>query len=266
MSGALPPELIARARDRAERSSATQPTAPSAAGRPGADTRPWATYALLGTLAVAFAGQTALLGTLGPSAAALYRIGGMQAEALRAGGWERLFVAALLHGGLAHWLMNSYALWSIAPFVERFLGRGWLFVVFTVGALSGGLLGALFHGPSVVSIGASGGITGLFAAGLLLTLPFPAMARAAATGKLASLRGGLVRALLFAFLPLLMKNSGIDGFAHLGGAIGGACVALPLLLRREAPKQAGNALAALCAIAFVAALVKVALYTDFSAP
>jgi membrane associated rhomboid family serine protease len=124
----------------------------------------------------------------------------------------------------------------------------------------------MFHGPSVVSIGASGGITGLFAAGLLLTLPFPAMARVAATGALASMRGGLVRALLFAFLPLMMKNSGIDGFAHLGGALGGACVALPLLLRREPPKQAGNAVAALCAIAFVAALAKVALYTDFAAP
>jgi len=310
MSGALPPELLPRARERAERQerapvevgppslatplpaislAVANGRAPVEVGPPslatplpaislavangrapvevGPESRPGATYALLAALAVAFAAQTALLGTLNPSAGALYAIGGMQADALRAGGWERLFLAALLHGGPVHWLMNAYALWSISPFVERFLGRTWLFVVFTVGAVSGGLLGAFFHGPSVVSIGASGGITGVFAAGLLLTLPLPALARVANRGRLKALRGGLVRTLLFSFVPVLMKNSGIDGYAHLGGAIGGALVAFPLLLRRSPPPAAlGVATAGACGIAFVLALAKCVFYTGFATP
>ena len=72
----------------------------------------------------------------------------------------RILTGATTHGSLLHVGMNCYAFYSFGKIFEMLSNRAHLAIVFLLSAIGGGLLSLIFA-PSVISVGASGGIVGL---------------------------------------------------------------------------------------------------------
>ena len=78
------------------------------------------------------------------------------------GEYWRLVTAGFLHAGLFHLLFNMFALYRIlGPLLEPAIGQVLRADLLRVGA--GGLFGALIVDPNSLTVGASGGIFGLWA-------------------------------------------------------------------------------------------------------
>lgn len=149
--------------------------------------------------------------------------------ALEAGEFWRLFASAFLHGGVFHLFVNMIALWSFGPVLESLLGARRYLILYGLSALGGALASALL-GSGAWSVGASGAIWGLMAAGL----------------SVAYLPRGLLPPLMVtqlrkqAWLPLLMNlvysfQPGIDMLAHIGGGVVGFALVAALLTRGLTP-------------------------------
>ena len=135
------------------------------------------------------------------------------------GQYFRLLTAVFLHGGLMHILFNMYALYALGNFVEETFGKiGYLIIYFISGILS---TFASYLFSSAISIGASGAIFGLLGACLIF-----AMLKKNKVGK----------QFLFDILSVVALNivigittPDIDNFAHIGGLISGAILALIIM-------------------------------------
>lgn len=127
----------------------------------------------------------------------------------------------LLHGGWAHLGLNLLSLAAFGSPVERLAGAWRMLAIFVLAGIGGAVLQVVVSGPApLVLIGASGGITGLFAAAYLAYAP---------PQKLRSRLGGIL--LLGAGLVAsgLMGVPGLDTpvawVAHLGGFLTGLALA-----------------------------------------
>src|SRR5688500_16677776 len=130
---------------------------------------PYATAALLllllgVTLAYASPGQTDQLRQLTRE----YGLVPSAFLADAAGNWYRLFTATLLHGDVLHLGANMLFLWVFGRGLEHELGWWFLPFYFACG-VAGGLAAVLLRsGSDVPGIGASGAISGLMGAYLVL--------------------------------------------------------------------------------------------------
>ncbi len=210
---------------------------------------PVATIALVLVLAGAFlveigfsnAGLHGGAGVLKPDLATLDRLGALDKRlVLDQGQWWRLLTAPLLHGGVEHILLNSFALLLISPRLEKLIGSGWYAADFAVSALAGGLLSLALNPMSLVSVGASGGIMGLFTSAVVASYHLPP-----GSGMRMGLQGDALRVLVPTLIPALLiplsggSQNGIDVAAHLGGALGGLAVGLVCMRGRRAPAGLG---------------------------
>jgi hypothetical protein len=114
-----------------------------------------------------------------------------------------------------HLPLNMYALWIVGPVIERLYGR-WRMLAFYVVAAVGGSLMSFAFGASVVSVGASGAVFGMF--GLLagsLAVHRPALGPNA--------RGVFVNVVTLIALNLFIgfSSTGIDNWGHIGGLLVG---------------------------------------------
>jgi membrane associated rhomboid family serine protease len=183
-----------------------------------ADAMPWATIALaviilLWTVAVGYAECSLIRG------GAL-----VQSLVLQGQEWYRLVTVALLHGSPSHWFWNTIALllagWSLEPLI----GGAWLLGLFVVSVVGGALCSLFLGGDYSLSVGASGGILGLFTAKLVFAYGhFPA-------GKQRdSLVRSSVRVVMLSLVPAASSDgTTIDLAAHWGGAMAGAGLAAAL--------------------------------------
>jgi membrane associated rhomboid family serine protease len=80
---------------------------------------------------------------------------------VREGQLWRLVTSATMHGGLLHIYLNSQALFNIGGAIEALSNRAHVAVCFLLAAI-GGSVASLILMPETNSIGASGGIVGLF--------------------------------------------------------------------------------------------------------
>ncbi len=140
----------------------------------------------------------------------------------------RLVTSSLLHGGFGHFALNTVGLIVIGRFVEPLLGRWRYLCLLLLSCLGGAIASALPLRPdAAVSLGASTGLAGTFAAYALLRqrfradLPMPAPSRAF----------WIILALLVLAPALIVPN--IDHLGHAGGAATG--VALAALFSRGVP-------------------------------
>lgn len=79
------------------------------------------------------------------------------------------FTHMLLHGGWMHMLVNGFMLAAFGSGVERWIGGKRLLILFVASGLCGVLLHYLLNMDSVSPmIGASGGLSGLFAAAIVM--------------------------------------------------------------------------------------------------
>jgi rhomboid protease GluP len=192
---------------------------------------PFLTAAILAVLLAVFAAEIAYgIGpwtqTLQPTIATLVTFGGLtQSLVLQSGEWYRLLSAPFLHADAGHLAMNAIALFLAGRAMEGLIGRAWFGAVYVVGALTGSLLSLALNPVSIVAVGASGAIMGLFAAMLVVSLHYPPGA----------IRTALQMNAIYVLIPSLLPLAGalqghkVDYAAHFGGAIGGAAVGFVML-------------------------------------
>ncbi|MFF2366688.1 rhomboid family intramembrane serine protease [Streptomyces sp. NPDC058122] len=142
----------------------------------------------------------------------------LHAEGLVDGEWYRLLTGAFLHlpptegtFGIAHIVMNMFALWNIGRIVEAQLGRVRYLALYLLSALGGSVL-VLLIAPQEQTIGASGAIFGISAA-------YYVMARRVG----ADMAG--VNRFMAGLLIWLLISAGLTSWqGHLGGLLAGGLV------------------------------------------
>lgn len=217
----------------------------SAAARPTERRFPALTAGLLAALLLVFLWQVAQAGwTVDLTPQQLVAEGGvMRVLVTSQHEWWRLFTAPLLHGGVTHIVLNGIALAMAGFFLEPLMGRAWLFALFVIGGLAGSFASMLLNPPHLVSVGASGAIMALFAAGMVLAMRLPK------GPSRARVQVRLGQVLIPSLLPLASQaadHTKIDYGAHFGGAIAG--VALGFLLYTSWPRERAEPPAARAAL------------------
>ena len=139
------------------------------------------------------------------------------------GRYETLVTACFLHAGVLHLAFNMIALWQAGPLVERAVGSARMAPMYLVAGAFGNLLSVLygwFGGSGGMTVGASGAISGVIAAALVVGWRTGGW-RSPLTQAMAKWLGFVV-----AFGVLTNLSGGnIDNAAHVGGALAGAGIA-----------------------------------------
>jgi rhomboid protease GluP len=139
------------------------------------------------------------------------------------GRYETLVTACFLHAGLVHLAFNMIALWQAGPLVERAVGSARMAPMYLLAGVFGNVLSVLygwFGGTAGMTVGASGAISGVIAAALVVGWR--------SSGWRAPLTQAMARWLGFLVLFGVLSNLGggnIDNAAHVGGAVAGAAIA-----------------------------------------
>jgi rhomboid protease GluP len=145
----------------------------------------------------------------------LVAFGAKEPNLIAHGQWWRYVTAGFLHGGLIHFLMNSWVLFDLGREVEQFFGTARYLVIYLVSSVAGFVVSNMWS--SSVSIGASAAIFGLIGAmiglGTRSKTPLGGMIRSH-FGRWA------VYGLMMSFMPFFS----IDLGAHVGGLAGGFLV------------------------------------------
>jgi rhomboid protease GluP len=218
--------------------SATQTGFPARAAPNASPTLPekrpyYLTYSLLAAMLVVFVVEYVARvgppsGLFDPSIETLIALGALDKSLVTEGGeWWRLFSAPLLHGGLIHIALNGVALFFAGTVLENVIGRVWFAAVFALSSVTGALLSLALNPPTLISVGASGAIMGLFAAAFAVSFRYPG------TSPMRSfLRSGSLRVLIPSMIPLADRLFGerIDFAAHVGGTIGGVVLGFLLVM------------------------------------
>ncbi len=126
---------------------------------------PAATSALLSLMIAGYLASCPGLSPF-PSWRVLY-MWGSSLDSLVSGRVYTLLTSMFLHAGLIHLAFNCYALYFLGSMSEGALGSLKTVAVFLTSGLVGGLGSALLN-PATVSVGASGGILGLFGVAIVL--------------------------------------------------------------------------------------------------
>jgi rhomboid protease GluP len=147
----------------------------------------------------------------------LYYFGAKFAPDILNGQWWRLVTAGFLHGGLFHFIINTFALINLAPVVEQAFGT-YRFVTIYFAATVLGFAASTFW-SNALSIGASAGLCGLV--GAMIAIGYVSRSIEAQ-----ALKSYGTRAILYILVIGIMPGLRIDNAAHIGGAIGGFVVAL----------------------------------------
>jgi len=99
---------------------------------------------------------------IGPSPEVLLELGALSTlRIVEMDEWYRLISPIVLHAGIIHYVLNIFGLWFLGSAVERMHGLVETAFVFLLSAIGGNIASALFM-PNALSVGASGGIFGLF--------------------------------------------------------------------------------------------------------
>ena len=131
----------------------------------------------------------------------------------------RMLSATLLHGGFDHLLGNCVALYILGMAGEHALGAWRVIVLYVASGLAGSLASVL-TGPGP-SVGASGAICGLMGAVVVILYKYRRVYH------VRNKEIGLVLAGWAAYTILIgALDPQIDNWAHLGGLLGGAALAL----------------------------------------
>ena len=162
-----------------------------------------------------------LMSMLAPSTPVLFLFGASGAiPVFTFNRWWTVLSAGWLHAGLLHIFMNMYWVRQMGPAMVDILGPARTVIIYTVGGVAGFALSSFagaflppipfLHGAGF-TVGASASVFGLIGALYHYGRTSSSVAKAMAQQI-------VIQAVLFG---LIMGNSGIDNFAHLGGFAGG---------------------------------------------
>lgn len=163
------------------------------------------------------------------------------------GQYERLLVAAFMHYGIAHLLLNMWALYVVGQPLEQWLGRVRFAALYLLSALGGSVVVYLFAPLNSLTAGASGAVFGLFGAifvvarrlnydvrgiavliglNLVITFTFPGISW---EGHLGGLFTGAALALAYAYAPRQSRT-----FVQVGASVAVAALVVALVAFRTA--------------------------------
>jgi membrane associated rhomboid family serine protease len=147
------------------------------------------------------------------------------------GAWWRYVSSAFLHSDQSylHIAFNSFALWNIGRFAEIWYGRLVFLGTFLLTAVAGGITWVvLTRGDTAlgITVGASGGITGLMG---LLILVGRFQGRQFPSATAAGIRQWIgINAAVILFMGITGVGGLVNNYAHVGGFVGGMALALVL--------------------------------------
>jgi membrane associated rhomboid family serine protease len=206
------------------------------------DTRPLATYAIIGITAVAYLlGLVPGFGVQVQNALAFYA---PHLYPTLSGTFEpwRLLTVILVHASIWHIGLNMLALWMIGRSLEPLLGRWRFITLYLLSALGGSVLVTLLAFGTPV-VGASGAIFGLFGALLVIGRHIGA--------NISGIAVVLGINLVIGFIP----GFNVAWQAHIGGLVTGAVVAVIFTQTRSASRRPLQALLLVAVAAVLIALL-----------
>ena len=141
--------------------------------------------------------------------------------AIRAGQKERMITSGFLHVDFAHLFLNMFTLYFFADEVIRWFGPVKFIIIYGISLVAGSLLALFFHKdePYYSAVGASGAVTGVLYAAILLQpdmqlgllfIPIPIPAYILGIAYMA-----------YSIYGMKTRVGNIGHTAHFGGAIGG---------------------------------------------
>jgi membrane associated rhomboid family serine protease/Flp pilus assembly protein TadD len=180
----------------------------------------------------------------------LVRMGAQHGPSIEGGEYWRFVTAAFLHIGILHLLVNSLCLWQLGRLLEHLFGATHFAFLYLIAGVGGTVCSFFMNelvSPGTVSAGASGAIFGVAGAMLVAGLRYSdqipeSLQRAFGTGALPF----LVFSLYYGF-----TRSGIDNYAHIGGALAGAVCGWVLHPHSEEIRQVRTAAVGLVALAVI---------------
>lgn len=141
--------------------------------------------------------------------------------AIQAGQKDRMVTSGFLHVDLAHLFFNMFTLYFFADVVINWFGPGKFLILYFISLVAGSLLALIFHKkePYYSAVGASGAVTGVLYAAILLEpgmrlgimfipIPLPAYVLG-------------ILYLFYSIYGMKTRLGNIGHTAHFGGAIGG---------------------------------------------
>jgi membrane associated rhomboid family serine protease len=204
---------------------------------------PQLTYVLIAINVIAFVAMAASGGGINGRGGSVYTNGALYGPAVDAGDWWRIITAGFLHSGLLHIAFNMYFLYFLGTLLEPEIGKLRFGIIYFV-SLVGGSFGALLLSPDAVTVGASGAVFGLMAAGILAM-------RARGIDPMQSGLG--VTLLLNLGITFLIPNISIGG--HLGGLVAGGIVGYLLFDVADRRRSSTTPVLAACLVLGVALAV-----------
>ena len=169
--------------------------------------------------------------------------------------WETLVTACFLHDGILHLGFNMLALWQAGPIVEKNVGSARMAPMYLVAGIFGNLLSVSVTSMeriAQVTVGASGAISGVLAAALVLGWRVQ--------GWRGPLTQAMVRWLGFVVVfGILSRFSGghIDNAAHMGGALAGGAIAAMWRRGYHYSERATRIILGVCAAVLVGSIALV---------
>jgi membrane associated rhomboid family serine protease len=141
--------------------------------------------------------------------------------AIKAGQKERMLTSGFLHVDISHLFFNMFTLYFFADVVIGGFGSIKFLIIYFVSLVGGSLLALFFHKdePYYSAVGASGAVTGILYAAILLEpemqlgimfIPIPLPAYILGIGYL-----------LYSIYGMKSRLGNIGHTAHFGGAVGG---------------------------------------------
>lgn len=142
-------------------------------------------------------------------------------SAIRGGQKDRMLTSGFLHVDGSHLLLNMFTLYFFADVVIQWLGPVKFLIIYLISLVAGSLLALSFHKkePYYSAVGASGAVTGVLYAAILLQpdmrlalmfIPIPLPAYILGIGYL-----------MYSIYGMKKRLGNIGHTAHFGGAVGG---------------------------------------------
>ena len=161
------------------------------------------------------------------------------------GGWWQLLTNAFTHSEPLHLGMNMLALWILGPQVERILGRTRFLALYFVSALAASAFVMWLAEPTTTTLGASGAISGLMGALLIIVV---------------RMRGDVRWVLTWIGVNVVITvlgSAGISWQGHLGGFLGGLAVTGVLIgLRKSGGRTQWLGVAGIALLALLASVAR----------
>jgi membrane associated rhomboid family serine protease len=137
--------------------------------------------------------------------------------------YETLITACFLHAGIMHIAFNMVALAQAGPLVERSVGSARMAPMYLLAGAASSLVSTLvawFEQRERFSVGASGAVSGVIAAALVIGWRIQGW-----RGPLTQAMARWLALVLVFGLVTTLSGGNIDNAAHVGGAVAGALIA-----------------------------------------